>query len=235
MSVADEQSTRTEEKYRPLDIPKNEIRLLSFDTTSEDTSVRLSLQCVSLNDLMPEYIAFCGQNTSNDSSQLSEAWREKVKFTLDTPQREIYEATARFIGGDYICLSYTWGDHKMEKATLFLDGVATAVSKHLEAALRDLRSSFECQLGMKVLRVKGIISGASSVTIWINENDDFRGHGLQPPVERLLLYDMKLYGRQVLEELLGVRDRNWGRAVAEDEQVMEVVEDTDDLVFDQCH
>ncbi|KAJ5288317.1 heterokaryon incompatibility protein-domain-containing protein [Penicillium antarcticum] len=150
MSVADEQSTRTEEKYRPLDIPKNEIRLLSFDTTSEDTSVRLSLQCVSLNDLMPEYIAFCGQNTSNDSSQLSEAWREKVKFTLDTPQREIYEATARFIGGDYICLSYTWGDHKMEKATLFLDGVATAVSKHLEAALRDLRSSFECQLGMKV-------------------------------------------------------------------------------------
>lgn len=99
----------------------------------------------------------------------------------------------------------TWGNCR-EKTTIFLDGVAIAVSKHLEAALRALRSSVECQLGMKVwadalcinqadivdlsehvLRVKGIFSGAFSVTVWTNECDDIQVLGLQPPGERFLL------------------------------------------------
>ena len=37
----------------------------------------------------------------------------------------------------------------LRKATIFLDGVVTTVCMHLERALRDLRESFKCRLGMK--------------------------------------------------------------------------------------
>ena len=39
--------------------------------------------------------------------------------------------------------------HQRE-AMVVLDGVSTAVNKHLEAALRDLRGSYESRLGMKI-------------------------------------------------------------------------------------
>lgn len=40
------------------------------------------------------------------------------------------------------------------------------------------------------------------------------------------------YGRGDVEELLGARDRSWGAAEDEDEQLKELVEDVDELVFD---
>lgn len=128
------------------------------------------------------------------------------------------------------------------------------MNKHLEAALRDLRSSFECQLGIKVwadalcinqadvsdrnahiLRVKDIFGGAFSVTVWTKEHDE--ALSLHRSGEQLTLCEVVLreYGREALEELLGVRDRNWGAAEDEDEQLRELVEDVDVLVFDQYH
>ena len=62
----------------------------------------------------------------------------------------MYDTIVRFNWGDYIYLSYTWGDRMEKKAVIFLDRIATRVSKCLEAALRDLQSSFEYRLGMKV-------------------------------------------------------------------------------------
>jgi hypothetical protein len=260
MSVSDEQlklSVEKKDHYRPLDISKSEIRLLSFEDSAKYGPIRLSLHHVSLNDWKPEYISFCDQNTSTMGSfQLSEAWSDGLEYTLATPKREIYDTIARFTWGDYICLSYTWGDCTGEKDTVFLDGVATSVNKHLGAALRDLRESYECRLGMKVWvdalcinqddivdrntyisRVKDIFSGAFSVTVWTKELEDLHFLGLEPPGERLLLCEVVLreYGRQVLEELLGVRERDWGEAYSEDEQLMELVRDIDVLAFDQYH
>jgi hypothetical protein len=119
-------------------------------------------------------------------------------YTWHVPTRDL-RYCHKFIWGDYICLSYTWVDCEGEKATIFLDGVATSV---LEAALRDLRSSFECQLGMKVsadalcinqvdivdrnkhvLRVKDIFGEAFSVIAWTKESEDLQVLGLQPPGE----------------------------------------------------
>jgi hypothetical protein len=250
-------SGSTQERYRSLDISKNEIRLLSFENSAKHAQVQLNLHYVSLDDWKPEYVAFRDQNTSKNSSQLSEAWSEQVDVTLDKPvQPKVYDAVTRFIWGDYICLSYTWGDCEDKKATIVLDGVAIAVSKHLEAALQDLRSSFECQLGMKVwadalcinqvdlidrnthvLRVKDIFGGAFCVVAWTKESDDLHVVGLEPPGGRLHLCEliMEQYGREVLEELLGVRNRDWGAAEEEDEQLMGLVEDAGVLVFDQYH
>jgi len=80
------------------------------------------------------------------SSQLFETWGDRFAAT----EHEIKDTITRFTWGDYICLSYTWGDRAAKKATIFLDGISTVVSKHLEVALRDLQESPECQLGMKV-------------------------------------------------------------------------------------
>ncbi|KAJ5914497.1 heterokaryon incompatibility protein-domain-containing protein [Penicillium tannophilum] len=130
---------------------------------------------------------------------------------------------SRFIWGDYVCLSYAWGDCKEEKATVFLDGVETAVTKNLEGALQDLRSSFECQLGMKiwvdalcineadiddrnkhVLRIKDIFGGSFSVTAFVKDRGS-RDDGLQPFTHRLLQCEalLRKCGRLALEDLFG--------------------------------
>lgn len=252
-----ERSVETKDRYRPLDISKSEIRLLSFEDASEYGPIRLSLHYVSLNDWKPEYSSFRNQNASTVSSyQLSEAWSDRLEFTLATPKSEVYNAIARFTWGDYICLSYTWGDYTEEKATVFLDGVPMVVNKHLVAALRDLRESSESLLGMKVwvdalcinqaditdrnahvLRVKDIFGGAFSVTVWTKEHEDWGVLGLTPPGERLLLCEVvfRQYGKRALEELLGVQERNWGEADDQDEQLMELVNDIDVLTFNQYH
>lgn len=99
------------------------------------------------------------------------------------------------------------------------------MSKRLEAALQDLRLSFECCLGMKVwidalcinqadavdrgayvLRVKDVFDRAFAVSVWTKEVDDWDDVGFSPPGERILLCQavLKQYGRGALEELLGV-------------------------------
>lgn len=62
---------------------------------------------------------------------------------------ESNDIATNFFWGDYISLSYTWGDCRKE-TTIFLHGIAIAVSKYIEAALPALLLSVECQLGMKV-------------------------------------------------------------------------------------
>ncbi|KFY98646.1 hypothetical protein V500_01585 [Pseudogymnoascus sp. VKM F-4518 (FW-2643)] len=247
------QSEKTTDGYRPLDTSRSEIRLLSFETTATHGPIRLNLHYASLNDWKPDYVSFRDQNSSSlSSSQLSEAWGDRFA----TAELEMKDTVTRFTWGDYICLSYTWGDCAGQKATIFLDGIATAVSKHLEAALEDLRETLECKLGMKVwadalcinqadivdrnshvIRVKDIFGGAFSVIAWTKEHEDLKVLGLRKPGERLVLCEVifRKYGRRALEELLGARDRSWGAAEDEDEQLMELVEDVDELVFDQYY
>ena len=65
MSVSSEQlrqSVEIKSQYRPLDVSKREIRLLSFEDTTEYGPIRLSLHHVSLNDWKPEYASFRDQN-----------------------------------------------------------------------------------------------------------------------------------------------------------------------------
>ncbi len=88
-----------------------------------------------------------------------------------------------------------------------------------------------------VLHVKDIFGRAFSVTAWTKEREDLQVLGLRPPGERLILCEavLRQYGRRALEELLGVRNRDWEAAEDEDEQLMELVEDVGVLVFDQDH
>lgn len=150
VKVSNEQLRQSNENYRsdrPLDISRREIRLLSFENTAAHGPIRLNLLYASLDNWKPDYVSFRDQKSSTMSSfQLSKAFSDRAATT----EREMHNAVTRFTWGDYICLSYTWGDCAGQKATIFLDGTATAGNKHLEAALRDLRESVECRLGMKV-------------------------------------------------------------------------------------
>ena len=256
MSVANTPSLLREATYRPLDISKNEIRLLSFENTTENGPVRLRLHYVSLDDLKPSYAAFRDEMASTDRSELAKAWSERVDMTLDTPRREIYDTVTRFVWGDYICLSYAQGGSGGETSTVFLDGVATLLGGNLEAALRDLRSGYECQLGMNiwvdalcinqadvadrnlhVLRLRDIFGGSFSVTAWTTTSEDMLHSEVKQPGEWLFLCEviMVQYGRQVLEELLGVREREWGAVEDEDDELDNILGDIGVLVFDQYH
>ena len=250
-NVQVKQTAKTTDQYRPLDISKSEIRLVSFENAAAYGPIHLNLLYASLNDWKLDYVSFRNQHSSMSSSQLSEAWADRFAAT----KHEMKDTITRFTWGDYICLSYTWGD-RAGQATIFLDGIATAVSKHLEVALRDLQESPECQLGMKVwvdalcinqadnvdrnahvLRVKKIFGEAFSVTAWTKERHDLEVLGLSRPGEHLTLCEtvLRQYGKKVLEELLGVRTRDWRAEDDEDEKLMELVEDVDVLTFDQYH
>ncbi len=242
--------------YRPLDISKNEIRLLSFENTSEDAPVRLRLHYLSLDDYKPSYAAFRDERPPAESAELAKAWSEQVDMMLDTPPCEVYDNITRFLWGDYICLSYAQGGSEGETTIVFLDGVPTIVGTDLEAALRDMRSAYECQLGMKlwvhtlcinqadvadrnahVLRVRDIFAGAFSVTAWTTTREDILHAEVKQSGEWLFLCEviMVQYGREVLEELLGVRERNWGEMEDQDAELKNILGEIGVLMFDRYH
>ncbi|KAH9883472.1 heterokaryon incompatibility protein-domain-containing protein [Xylariomycetidae sp. FL2044] len=247
------EKTAVMDQYRPLDISKSEIRLLSFDDTTEYGPIRLKLHYVSLNDWKSEYTVFRDQNTSISRSKLTETWFDQARLTLVTPLNEIHDSLARFTWGDYTCLSYTWGDNADEEVSLVLDGSTVPVRKHLAAALRDLRSSFEGMIGLKfwvdalcinqadvsdrnahVLRIKNIFGKAYSVAIWTKENDDLHFTGLSEPGDRLDFCEDVLgkYGKRVLEELLGLQQRDWGAEEDEDYALQMLAGDLHERTFD---
>ncbi|KAK0647075.1 heterokaryon incompatibility protein-domain-containing protein [Cercophora newfieldiana] len=248
-------------QHRPLDPSKHEIRVLSFENdTAAHGQLRLHLHHVSLDDWKPEYLSFRERNApSTPVFGLSEAWSGRFEFTFRTPNTEVHDTITRFTWGDYICLSWKdWDGNGTEEQhpTIFVDGAAVRVSKMLAAALRDLRKSYECKVGLRVwvdtlcvdqedvgernahvLRVREIFGTAFSVTVWTKEESDLWVTGLSEPGEMLLLCEimMRMYGMRVLEELLGVRERDWGANETEDGEVMAMVQDVEVLVFDQVY
>lgn len=244
------------EQYRSLDVSQGEIRLLSFETSPAPGPLRLRLHYASLKDWKPEYVSFRNQKLSTlKSTEISEAWADRFEFTPETPSHQIFENTSRFTWGDYICLSYTWGDPTGGKSTVFLNDAAITVHKNLEKALRDLRDCVECRLGMKVwvdalcinqadvldrnahvLRVKDIFGMSFAVSSWVKNRDFDSGFAsLNAPGEYLLLCEViaREHGRRTLEEVFGLREREWGAEEEEDDRLMRLAKGVDVPVFDQ--
>lgn len=53
------QNAKTIDQYRPPDISKGEIRLVSFENAAAYGPLRLNLLYASLDDWKPDYISFC--------------------------------------------------------------------------------------------------------------------------------------------------------------------------------
>ncbi|CAH0054293.1 unnamed protein product [Clonostachys solani] len=242
MSVTDVQDMRAEQIYRPLDFSKNEIRLLEFKdhVCDREVPLQLDLYHVSLDDWDPEFVTLRNQNPSADILQLAQA-----------------EENTIFKWGIYTCLSYTRGDCEGEKATIFVNGVATPVDKYLEHALRDVGGSDHVhQLwvdalcinnadtfdrNQHALRRKVIFGHAWRILACVHDSKELTDYELgyihsdQPgdAIDWYCEFLMMDCGRQVLEEALGVRHRNWGAAEQQEEIIRDEITAPLALMFDE--
>ncbi|CAH0023063.1 unnamed protein product [Clonostachys rhizophaga] len=242
MSVTDEQGMRADQIYRPLDFSKNEIRLIEFEDDGGDREdpLRLNLHHVSLDDWDPEFVTLRNQNPSVNILKLAQAEENEI-----------------FNWGRYTCLSYTRRDFEGEKATIFINGVATPVDKYLEHAMRDTAfSEYVPQLwvdalcinhadtfdrNQHLLRRKAIFGHAWRIVACVYDKEELTDYELDYtfadfPWANLENCDwiMTNLGRQVLEEALGARHRNWGAAEQQDERIRrDLSKDDFALMFDE--
>lgn len=86
------QTVKTTDQYRPLDISKGEIRLISFENAAAYGPLHLNLLYASLNDWKHDHVSFRDQHSSISSSQLSETWGDRFAAT----EHEIKDTITRF-------------------------------------------------------------------------------------------------------------------------------------------
>lgn len=189
--------------YGPLDESKNEIRLLSLvpyvDAVSspDEDLIRCKLDIVSLDDISAEYAAYLSTLDPLECSKkaITEGWHHNLskcstELVLTSPQQTEENQELRFMWGDYIALSYTWGD-QLCRRPIIVNDTEVHVGQNLEQALRVLRNKKKVHSRMKlwvdalcinqldfdernrqVKRMRAIYSRAKSVNAWLGVSDD---------------------------------------------------------------
>jgi hypothetical protein len=139
---------------QPRALPRNEIRVLSFEppSTPDDFDgrldrilglrldpLRLTLEHVSLEDFKPEYTTFRTAHLAQwSTSQVDDAWCEHLDFELGSTSSDVFHTIAGFTWGDYTAISYMWGSPEDAK-TITINGMPVTVGENLAAALECLR------------------------------------------------------------------------------------------------
>ena len=121
-------------------------------------------------------------------------WTARAQLTEQALQEEASffrplnpKRLLRFGWGDYLALSYTWGDAN-QRRNITVNGATISVTANLEAALRSIRDSRVLKAGVKlwvdalcinqddleernrqVKRMQSIFSNAQSVFVWLGE------------------------------------------------------------------
>ena len=159
--------------YRPLE--DGEIRvvtILTHDPTDTESSIRCNLEHVSLDDLSRAVACEAAKRPARDGQVWPEAcakpnteslWNRKhlnsSVFDSDIPSPESTNPKVgtskdenlpwRFAWGDYVALSYCWGDSRVTRE-IIVNGCSVNVTVNLEAALRQLRNSHFIKQGFKL-------------------------------------------------------------------------------------
>jgi hypothetical protein len=186
--------------YSPVNEIKDEIRLISFEGESRESSlVHCHLATVSLKSYTPAYRTYTSSLTSRATKRKVLAnWacvRCPVKPLASSEQdamdsRIPMSGGYRFQWGDYAALSYVWGDENMT-STIVVNGRETQVTRNLEAALRVLRGrpDFENRFrlwvdalcinqadyeerGNQVRKMRNIYGNAWTVIAWLGEEEN---------------------------------------------------------------
>ncbi|KAI4648740.1 uncharacterized protein J4E79_009811 [Alternaria viburni] len=189
-------------QYEPLDMTKNEIRVLEFldlpSPVSTEGIIRCSIRNVSLGTPRQSY--FRGR-------KLPSIW-DKYTKSVDSRHLTLEQTThaglhgtpgsgSRYDWGDFEALSYTWGDTS-ETKTIQINGVHKDVPRNLEEALRALRNLEETLSGMcywidslcidqenieerneQVKRMKEIYGRARAVIVWLGQEEEQDGIAVQ--------------------------------------------------------
>ena len=192
--------------YQPLNADRNQIRLIrllpsrsqsaSAEAHSSILPVRCTLENVSLDDYAPKYWQHIAKSSlSGDRRALKQAWLVACAQEADVQLEELDEngSTAmfwRFVWGDYVALSYVWGD-RIAETPIIVNGVPIEVTENLEAALRIFyqKSDFVeglllwvdalcinqndlAERSVQVKRMRDIFELAFGVTAWLGDEGE---------------------------------------------------------------
>jgi len=173
--------------YRPLNSAAAEIRLVRILPSSpHDTSdlIHCQLQHVSLLD--SERVQHGQPGTALDWDGMA-----------DAPSTSTANPEWRYTWGDFVALSYTWGNPS-ETRDIAVDGLRVQVRSNLEAALRALAKKRPVQQGIllwidalcinqgdigernrEVKRMRAIYQTARDVVVWLGEESDDSGMAMK--------------------------------------------------------
>ena len=182
--------------YLKLDDSKNEIRLITvLPQLCEREPVRCRLETRSLSQLSETYAEYIASSTNANLSRRKATleWRQRLQGS-DTDNHVYYtnppKQWHRFVWGDYVALSYAWGDERQTNM-IEVDGDLTQVTHNLEKALRAFRAGEEFCTGMKlwvdaicinqkdlkersnqIMKMRDIYGSAWTVITWLGEASD---------------------------------------------------------------
>ncbi|MCJ1368622.1 hypothetical protein MMC16_007766 [Acarospora aff. strigata] len=154
-------------EYQPLDVTRNQIRLITLLPQPQSESSRATergqpgsvihctLENVSLDDYSSRYRQFITTKKVKEAEWkfqrnwkltcIEEAGIQIGDITLDWSTSLFW----RFIWGDFVALSYTWGD-RVASRPVIVNGVVVEVTENLEAALRRLSTMSDYVEGLKL-------------------------------------------------------------------------------------
>ncbi|KAI0169098.1 HET-domain-containing protein [Hypoxylon sp. FL1284] len=175
---------------RPLDLDLREIRLITIQPSkSEDVVsdiIELALNHVPLSHLSfsAEYARWLSSHGNSVELEARQLW-----FKSMGQQPALDNMAHRYAWGDYVALSYTWGDEQ-ETYKVRVNGTEAGIRRNLESALRAIRNQGFLRDGMKlwadalcinqqddvekgkqVALMGEIYSSAADVVIWLGSRD----------------------------------------------------------------
>ena len=170
--------------YQSLNTHRNEVRLITIlpqaFTTSRRAPVECRLQTYCLDD---EHLTLAYKEYLRDPVAPNVWDNPKLQARKISPGEELGEwihledpcedATIslpefRYVWGDFLALSYTWGDPSISRE-IIVNGIPLMVTQNVEACLRELRSKHYIQKGWKLwidaicINQEDIIERASQV------------------------------------------------------------------------
>ncbi|KAI1360286.1 heterokaryon incompatibility protein-domain-containing protein [Xylaria arbuscula] len=152
--------------YKPLDVGRNEMRVICLHPdSSQDSPIECTLEHVSLDEYSDEYKIFLElDGVGKSSSYQARSWRlitdwappsdwfhpdESPKslgrnVAAGFSKNPVYQEhrflnAPKYVWGDFVALSYEWGDAN-DTENIVVDGVPTSITKNLKNALQTLRS-----------------------------------------------------------------------------------------------
>ncbi|KAK4445126.1 heterokaryon incompatibility protein [Podospora aff. communis PSN243] len=163
--------------YQPLDEGKDEFRLLTLLPESRSTGVvHCTLRTCSLGAYTPEYLSFLrtfGSSNANPSKRnTTSTWiqsRLQPQLAHLAPLNRLHAthppaSQHRFVWGDYVALSYVWGDEQ-DRESIVLNGSSTWVTSNLARALH----AFAAEGRFEARRESGTSgSVAGGLGLWVD-------------------------------------------------------------------
>ncbi|KAF1982107.1 HET-domain-containing protein [Aulographum hederae CBS 113979] len=187
--------------YRPLDSTRNEVRVITLLTEKDDPKLGQPVKGLnkiwSLDPFQEAGNCDIDRLWSQPKGRRGHKIQQRLKQTCQTEKspssQDLNEDVLpwRYTWGDFVALSYSWGNPKIKKEIIVNDK-PLMVTENLDAALRQLRKHRRIQQGFKlwidaiciqqdanaerkeqVQKMKIIYEGAWQVVVWLGaESND---------------------------------------------------------------